>query len=83
MARKKPDWIDTPQRVEVLWEDHHLAATDEARPYLIQSIGYVVEQNDEVMKLAPSVGEDGTVWDDETITIIKKCVIRKMRHAAP
>lgn len=80
---KKPQWHDTPKRVEVLWEDHHLAATDETRPYLISSIGYLVEETDQALKLAPSVGEDGTIWDDETITLIKKCVIRRIKHQRP
>ena len=78
---KRPQWHDRPELIEVLWEDHHLDAVAEARPYMVASLGYVSEENEKVIRLAPSVGEDGEIWRDETITIVKKCIVRRRRIA--
>lgn len=74
---KKPQWLEVPRCVEVLWEDHHVDMTESPRPYLIQSIGYKTYEDNVVITLAPSIGEKNNRWKDEEITILKKCIVRK------
>jgi len=71
------NWLETPKRIEVVWEDHHVNATPEARPYHIQTIGYLVNETESVLQLSLSWDEDGSHWKDETVTIVKKCIVKR------